>query len=161
MRSRIAVFTATVMAGALLAAPLRAGAAEPEVGSATLVPLQVTGPAAQRLNLVVLGDGYTAAEQGKFRADVDRHLNVLWSIEPFRSYRAYFNVYRIEIVSGESGIRCDPDDDPPDPDRITPLGLHYSDGCANPLARGITFQNYGTTALNRYLQQLVAPLGVS
>jgi hypothetical protein len=161
MRSRIAVFTATVMAGALLAAPQRVGAAEPDVGRATLVPLQVTGPAAQRLNLVVLGDGYTAAEQEKFRGDVDRHLNVLWSMEPFRSYRAYFNVYRIEIISGESGIRCDPDDDPPDPNRSTPLGLHYADGCTNPLARGITFQNYGDAALNRYLQQLVAPLGVT
>ncbi|GIJ45041.1 peptidase [Virgisporangium aliadipatigenens] len=149
------------MAGALLAAPIRAGAAEPDVGSATLTPLQVTGPAAQRLNLVVLGDGYTASEQEKFRADVDRHMNVLWSMEPFRSYRSYFNVYRIEIVSGQSGIRCDPDDDPPDPNRITPLGLHYADGCTNPLARGITFQNYGNTALNRYLQQLVAPLGVT
>jgi len=155
------VFTATVMAAALLVAPIRAGAAEPEVGSATMVPLQVTGPAAQRLNLVVLGDGYTASEQAKFHADVDRHMNVLWSIEPFRSYRAYFNVYRIEIVSGTSGIRCDPDDTPPDPNRTTPLGLHYADGCTNPLARGITFQNYGTQALNRYLQQLVAPLGIT
>ncbi|GAA4673269.1 peptidase [Phytohabitans rumicis] len=146
----------------LLTAPQTAWAtAEPEVGSATLVPLQITGPASQRLNLVVLGDGYTAAEIPKFRADVDRHLNVQWSIEPFRSYRNYFNVYAIEMVSGESGIRCDPDDDPPNPDRITPLGLHYADGCVNPLARGITFQSYGTQALNRYLAELVAPLGVT
>src|ERR1041384_2533484 len=98
MRSRIAMFTATVTAAALLAAPIPADAADPEVGTATLTPLQVTGPAAQRLNLVVLGDGYTASEQEKFHADVDRHMNVLWSIEPFRSYRSYFNVYRIGIV---------------------------------------------------------------
>ncbi|GLI01392.1 M64 family metallopeptidase [Phytohabitans aurantiacus] len=157
MRLGVAAFAVVgLIAAALPVSP--AGAAP---GDATLVPLQVTGPANQRLNLVVLGDGYTEAELPKFRADVDRHLNVLWSIEPFRGYRNYFNVYVIEIESGESGIRCDPDDDPPNPDRITPLGLHYADGCTNPLARGITFQNYGTQALGRYLQQLVAPLGVT
>jgi IgA Peptidase M64 len=161
MRLRVATLAALALVAALLVDPTRAGAAEPEVGSATLVPLQITGPASQRLNLVLLGDGYTAAEIPTFRADVDRHMNVQWSIEPFRSYRNYFNVYVIEIISGESGIRCDPDDDPPNPDRITPLGLHYADGCTNPLARGITFQNYGTQALNQYLQDLVAPLGVT
>ena len=59
--------------------------------------------------MVVLGDGYTAAEMPRFRAHVDKHLNVLWSIEPFRSYRNYINVYAVEIVSGESGITCDPE----------------------------------------------------
>ncbi|MEJ3744461.1 M64 family metallopeptidase [Actinomycetes bacterium KLBMP 9797] len=159
---RLATFTTVVLAGALVVAPTTTGAAAaPEVGSATLVPIQVTGPASERLNLVLLGDGYTAADQDTFRSDVERHLNVQWSIEPFRGYRNYFNVYAIEIVSGESGIRCDPDDDPPDPDRITPLGLHYADGCVNPLARGITFQPYGAAALERYLADLVAPLGVT
>ena len=40
---------------------------------------------------------------------VDKHLNVLWSIEPYKSYRNYINVYAVEIVSGESGVDCDPD----------------------------------------------------
>ncbi|MDG4787516.1 M64 family metallopeptidase [Micromonospora sp. WMMD1102] len=161
-RRRLAVLAPlTLLAGLLGLAQPGPAAADPEVGSARLVPLQVTGPASERLNLILLGDGYTAAELPKFHADVDRHLNVQWSIEPYRGYRNYFNVYVIEIVSGESGIRCDPDDDPPAPDRITPLGLHYADGCTNPLARGITFQPYGTSALDRYLQQLVAPLGVT
>ena len=63
-----------------------------------------------RFVLVVMSDGYTAADMPKYRAHVDKHLNVLWSIEPFRSYRHYFNVYRLEIVSQDSGISCDPDD---------------------------------------------------
>ncbi|MBE1489951.1 M64 family metallopeptidase [Plantactinospora soyae] len=161
IRRPLAALGSLALVAALLAVAQPTQAAGPEVGSARLVPLQVTGPASERLNLVVLGDGYTAAELGKFHADVDRHMNVQWSIEPYRSYRNYFNVYVIEIVSGESGIRCDPDDDPPNPDRITPLGLHYADGCTNPLARGITFQSYGTQALNGYLRDLVAPLGVT
>ena len=40
-----------------------APAAEPRV-----VPIQVTGAPAKRFNLIVLGDGYTAAELPKFRA---------------------------------------------------------------------------------------------
>ncbi len=77
------------------------------VGSATVVPLQVTGPPANRFNLVIAGDGYTADEQDKFMQQVDKHLNVMWSIEPYKSYRNYINVYAIKIISGDSGISCD------------------------------------------------------
>ena len=79
------------------------------MGSATVVPIQITGDPAKRFSMVVLGDGYTAAEMPQFRAHLDKHLNVLWSIEPFRSYRNYINVYAVEIVSAESGITCDPE----------------------------------------------------
>ena len=77
--------------------------------AATVVPIQVTGPAASRFNLVVMGDGYTAAELPKFREQVGKHLNILWSIEPFKSYRNYVNVYAVEIASPESGVDCDPE----------------------------------------------------
>ena len=111
-----------------------------EVGSATLVPIQVTGPPQERLNLVVLSEGYQAAELEDFRADLDRNHAVQWSVEPFRSYRHYFNVYALEIVSGESGVRCDPDEEGgPDPNKVTPLRLWYADGCDDPLARGTTY----------------------
>src|SRR5882757_10326952 len=91
------------------------------VGSATVVPLQVTGPPANRFNLVIAGDGYTEAEQDKFMAQVDKHLNVMWSIEPYKSYRNYINVYAIEIASPESGVDCDPGLDAPRVD--TPLQM--------------------------------------
>jgi hypothetical protein len=105
-----------------------------EVGSATVVPIQVTGDPEVRFSMVVLGDGYTAGEQERFREHLDKHLNVLWSIEPFRSYRSYINVYAVEVVSGESGITCDPEHRE---ERDTPLGLNFSGGCTNPNARGI------------------------
>ena len=103
-------------------------------GSATVVPIQVTGDAAARFTMVVLGDGYTAAEMPRFREHLDKHLNVLWSIEPFRSYRSYINVYAVEIVSAESGITCDP---AVRETRDTPLGTNFGGGCTNPNARGI------------------------
>ncbi|SDJ78437.1 M64 family metallopeptidase [Nonomuraea jiangxiensis] len=141
---------ALVLAAALLSVPpvltVPAHATAPEPGSATVVPVQVTGAPAQRFNLIVMGDGYTAAEQARFQADVDRHLNVMWSIEPFKTYRNYINVYRIDIVSGESGISCDPGLDAPR--RNTPLGMGFWGRCdPGSVQRLITMDN---AAANRF-----------
>jgi hypothetical protein len=105
--------------------------------NARVVPVQVTGDPAARFVLVILGDGYTAAELPRFRQHVDKHLNILWSLEPFRSYRNYINVYAVEIASEQSGITCDPAHREP---RTTPLGLRFGGGCQNPNARGINAQ---------------------
>ncbi|MEU3300140.1 M64 family metallopeptidase [Streptomyces sp. NPDC006678] len=114
--------------------------------SATVVPVQTTGPADERFNLVVLGDGYTAAGMDEFRADVDKHLNVLWSIEPFASYRSYVNVWAVEVPSPESGVDCDPSLDAPR--RDTPLGMGFWGGC-NPASvqRLLTVDSGAATAL--------------
>ena len=143
MRKLAALITAAALLHVPVAAtPAVAAAAAP--GAATVVPVQVTGPPAKRFNLVVMGDGYTEAEQAKFRADVDRHLNVMWSIEPFKSYRNYVNVYRIDIVSGESGVSCDPGLDAPR--RTTPLSMGFWGRC-NPgsVQRLITMDNAAAT----------------
>jgi len=103
---------------------------------ARVVPVSVNGDPAARFVLVVMSDGYTAADLPKYRAHVDKHLNVLWSIEPFRSYRNYINVYSIEIESPDSGITCDPDAAGPK-QKKTPLGAHFQGGCENPNARGV------------------------
>ena len=109
MTGRIVVaVVAFVLAGTETTLPKRLSAQQ--LPPNRVVPLQVTGPPTERLNLLVFGDGYTAAEMPKFRADVDRLLNIQWSIEPFKSYRSYFNVYMIEVESPVSGISCDPDD---------------------------------------------------
>jgi IgA peptidase M64 len=130
-----------------LAAPAQAQTIPPTgVGSATVVPIQVTGPAANRFNLVIAGDGYTEAEQDKFMQQVDKHLNVMWSIEPYKSYRNYINVYAIKIISAESGIDCDPD--LTSPRRDTVLGMAFWGGCsASSVQRLVTVNN---TVLSRY-----------
>ena len=76
---------------------------------------------------MILGDGYTAADMPKFRADVDKHMNVLFTIEPYKSYRNYMNVYSVEIPSPESGVSCDPD--LTSPTRNTPLHMAFWEGC--------------------------------
>src|SRR5262245_39798946 len=69
----------------------------------TVVTLQETGAPSRRVDLVIVGDGYTAAELGKFASDVDQFLAGVFAQEPFREYRNYFNVRRIDIASPESG----------------------------------------------------------
>ncbi|WMX44174.1 M64 family metallopeptidase [Streptomyces roseicoloratus] len=102
-----------------------AGATAPP--GAVVVPVQTTGPADKRFNLVVMGDGYTAAELPRFRADVERHLSMLWSIEPFASYRSYVNVWAVELPSAESGVDCDPSLGAPA--RDTALDMGFWGGC--------------------------------
>lgn len=53
----------------LILAPV--GAQTPAPGTARVVPIQVTGDPAARFSMVVMGDGYTAAEIPKFRAQLD------------------------------------------------------------------------------------------
>jgi hypothetical protein len=124
--------TAVLGVLAVLCAGLGPTAAAAQVSRAAeippkVVPIQVTGPAASRFNLVVMGDGYTAAELPKFREQVDKHLNILWSIEPFKTYRNYVNVYAVEIASPQSGVDCDPDLTSPKVD--TPLQMGFWGGC--------------------------------
>ncbi|WP_350277668.1 M64 family metallopeptidase [Kribbella sp. HUAS MG21] len=126
MRTKLLTVVLALLAGVLAALPARA-AAPGAAPDAAVVPIQVSGPAASRFNLVVMGDGYTAAELPKFREQLDKHLNVLWSIEPFKSYRNYINVYAVEIASPESGLDCDPDLTAPR--RDTPLQMGFWGGC--------------------------------
>lgn len=138
----VAIATAVVTIAAIPTLP----AAQADPGSATVVPIQVTGEPGKRFNMVVLGDGYTAAEQAKFREHVNKHLNVLWTIEPYKTYRNYINVYAVEIESAESGVDCDPNLD--SPRRNTPLNMGFWGSC-NPASvqRLLTVD---TAAANRY-----------
>ena len=88
------VVAALLVPGPLVSQPSAAprDASPQEVGSARVVPIQVTGDPEARFSMVVMGDGYTAAEMPRYREHLDKHLNILWSIEPFRSYRNYINV---------------------------------------------------------------------
>ncbi|UOQ87721.1 M64 family metallopeptidase [Agromyces endophyticus] len=157
MRSRSSVAAiitviATLITGAVVASPANAEEVTP-LPDPKVVPVQVTGPAADRLNLIVLGDGYQADQQSIFRSDLDRNLSVLWSTEPFRTYRDYINVYSVEVPSIDYGVRCDPDGRVRHPDgtirdtgeregpineKNTALRMNYGGGCSDPLARGVT-----------------------
>jgi len=132
-----------------------------KAGDVNVVPLQETGPADERLNLIIFGDGYTADEMDKFHEDVDRNQNVQWSVEPFRSYRNYFNVYMVETPSVDSGISCDPDDE--NTRRDTFFNLEFDRNCpADELERRIMYGSGGSETRSEILSEYVTPvLGIS
>ena len=61
------------------------------------------GDPANRVDIAILGDGYTAAELSKYQTDVQQFMQAFFEDEPFREYQRYFNVHRIDVVSAESG----------------------------------------------------------
>lgn len=61
-----------------------------------------SGPEA--INFVLLGDGYTATEQTKFKSAVVKLYNSLFKKVPMNKYKKWFNLYSIKVISNESGI---------------------------------------------------------
>jgi hypothetical protein len=64
-----------------------------------------SGLTENRWNLVILGDGFrhTKAAQSKFRGSVTRFVRKLKATEPYKSHWGAINVYRIDVVSTDSG----------------------------------------------------------
>lgn len=58
------------------------------------------------IDLVFLGDGYTIEDigQGKFIANMNSAVSHFFAIEPYKTYRSYFDVYIVYAFSQESGI---------------------------------------------------------
>jgi hypothetical protein len=69
-----------------------------------IIEIEKNGGSAKKLDFLILGDGYTAAERGKFEKDARRLAGILFDTEPFKSRRRDFNVWAICPVSAESGI---------------------------------------------------------
>lgn len=58
------------------------------------------------INIVILGDGYDAKDisSGDYLKDVKQEMEYFFNLEPYCSYRDYFNVYTAFPVSTESGV---------------------------------------------------------
>lgn len=58
------------------------------------------------INLIFLGDGYDAKDisEGKYMKDMQDQVENFFGIEPYKTYRNYFNVYTAIAVSPETGI---------------------------------------------------------
>jgi hypothetical protein len=69
------------------------------------IELEKHGEPRDKVDLLLLGDGYTAAECAeKFRRDTERLLRALFAHEPFGSRREAFNVWGLCPPADESGI---------------------------------------------------------
>lgn len=63
----------------------------------------ISGSPANRVDLVILGDGYTAAQASKFISDAQSVISDFFSITPLLEYANYFNLYTLLVASPESG----------------------------------------------------------
>jgi len=78
--------------------------ARPEPSPGALIEFEKHGDPATKVDLLLLGDGYTAKERTKFEADSKRLLAVLFSTSPFKERRTDFNVWGLVPAARESGI---------------------------------------------------------
>jgi hypothetical protein len=67
------------------------------------------GPSSNRVNTFFLGDGYTASDiaSGKYTSHVQSYVNYMFAnsvnSDPFYRYRNFFNLYKVNVVSNQSG----------------------------------------------------------
>lgn len=82
----------------------------------------ISGPAKEKVDIVILADGYTSDQMDKYQKDVERLTAELFAVEPFKSRKSDFNIRSVETPSANSGVNK------PHPGVFsrTPLSVHYS-----------------------------------
>jgi IgA Peptidase M64/Peptidase M64 N-terminus len=81
-----------------------------------------SGPPSQKVDLLLIAEGYTAAEMPKLKKDVDRLASKLFATEPFKSRKSDFNVRVLELPASKSGVHRPRTRD----DRRTVTGVQYN-----------------------------------
>lgn len=87
-----------------------------------VAPLMENGNPHEKVDIVIVGDGYRKEDLEKFRKDVKHFNDVMFSTSPFKDRKKDFNVWTVEVVSADSGI------DKPDKNiwKNTALGTRYN-----------------------------------
>jgi hypothetical protein len=68
------------------------------------IPIKVSGPSPQKVDLLILGDGYTQKDMKKFEQDARRLSAHLFAVSPFKERAGDFNVWAMAVPTQESGI---------------------------------------------------------
>ena len=66
--------------------------------------VEKNGEPRDKVDLLLIGDGYTAAEMEKWHSDARRLAGILFASSPFKERRRDFNVWAVDVPSDESGI---------------------------------------------------------
>ena len=69
-----------------------------------VVAIEQNGDPANKVDLLILGDGYTPAEQDKFIARAREMSEILFATSPFKERRADFNVWALAPPAAQSGV---------------------------------------------------------
>jgi hypothetical protein len=92
------VWTATVDPKDMFVDP----ASPPAPGA--LITLEKNGDPADKVDFLIMGDGYTASERDKFERDARRMMEILFATSPYKERRRSFNVWGLVPAAAESGI---------------------------------------------------------
>ncbi|MGV8923285.1 MAG: IgA Peptidase M64 [Thermomonas sp.] len=68
------------------------------------IAIRHNGDSAHKVDLLLLGDGYTAAEMGKFEQRARALADHLFSVSPFKERASDFNVWALAVPTPESGV---------------------------------------------------------
>src|SRR5262249_5379152 len=74
------------------------------IPSGALIRLHESGDPATKLDFLILGDGYTAAERAKFERDARRLTATLFQTSPFKERQRDINVWGPWPAAAQSGI---------------------------------------------------------
>lgn len=100
----------TVTAGSLVSTvQVQQEARSPYFADQEVEQLQ-TATRGQGINLVLMGDGFVNEDLkrgGRYETVMRQTMDAFFDIEPYRSYRDYFNVYFVAAESPESGVGGD------------------------------------------------------
>jgi hypothetical protein len=80
------------------------------------------GAPSDKVDLLVIGEGYTESELPKFHKDAQRLVAKLFATEPFKSRKSDFNVRAIDLPSAQSGVHRPRTSD----NRRTATGVEYN-----------------------------------
>jgi len=71
--------------------------------STSFTKIYSAGDPATAIDLAFIAEGYKVDEMGKFRKDVKRMADMLFTEPPFNEFKNIFNIYAVEAVSTDSG----------------------------------------------------------
>jgi hypothetical protein len=85
---------------------------ERKTAPAPVKPIAIVnnGPSPQKVDLLIIGDGYTAAQMDKFVADAKRLSAHLFTVSPFKERARDFNVWALAAPTLEPGVSRPSDD---------------------------------------------------
>jgi hypothetical protein len=83
--------------------------ADPAIDRAPPSPYRVwavqrSGEPRDKVDLLLMGDGYTAGEMDQWHADARALAEMLFAVSPFRERRADFNVWAVDTPADQSGV---------------------------------------------------------
>lgn len=108
------------------------------------------------IDIVFVGEGYDAEDiaRGVYRSDMEQEMEYFFGVEPYKTYKDYFNVSVAVAMSYESGVV-----DSPDKWRNTKFGVTWGSGNNGRL--GVPFEEIGGYVLNDVTDSPITAANVS